>query len=93
MASYVILRIAEENLEEFPEAATIQQRDSYMDDLIHSCSSSEQAVQTIQDLDKILSTSSFLINEWFCSLDIVLEKICKKKLLRSNKLLVLTMKI
>ncbi|XP_046555836.1 uncharacterized protein LOC124265089 [Haliotis rubra] len=79
MASYVILHIAEENKEEFPEAAVVLQRDRYMDDLIHSCSSPEQAVQKIQDLDKILSTGSFHIKEWYCSSETVREKYQRRK--------------
>lgn len=67
MASYVLLKIAEEHRENAPEAAEIIKRDRYVDDLIHSCSSTEDAIQRITDVDKALGTGGFRIKEWHCS--------------------------
>jgi hypothetical protein len=39
----------------------------YVDDLIHSCSSTEEALQIIIAIEKMLNTSSFKIKEWSCS--------------------------
>ena len=64
MASFVILKIAEENREITPEASKILERDRYVDDLIHSCTSTDDAFQRIVDLEKILNASGFKIKEW-----------------------------
>ena len=67
MASFVMLKIAEENKKECPRAATVLERDRYVDDLIHSCSSTEEATQTMHEVDKVLATGSFTVKEWLCS--------------------------
>lgn len=63
MASYVKLRIAKENEEEYPDAATIFRRDRYMDDLIHFCSTPQEAVNRMTALDQVLAKGSFQIKE------------------------------
>ena len=67
MASFVMLRIAREFKDKYPEAATILERDRYVDDLIHSCQSHEDAKQRMQQLTEMLASGSFKIKEWFCS--------------------------
>lgn len=67
MASFVMLRMAEENEKECPRAATILKRDRYVDDLIHSCPSTDEAAKSIEEVDKVLATGSFKIKEWLCS--------------------------
>jgi hypothetical protein len=68
MASLVMLKMAEANEKECPRAATILKRDRYVDDLIHSCPpSTDEAVNSIEEVDKVLSTGSFKIKEWLCS--------------------------
>ncbi|XP_050411030.2 uncharacterized protein LOC126825406 [Patella vulgata] len=68
MASYVMNKIAMVHQNEYPEAAAILQRDRYMDDLIHSCSSQDEAIKRMNDLDKLLiETGKFKIKEWYCS--------------------------
>lgn len=62
-----MLRMAQENEKDNPHAATVLKRDRYVDDLIHSCPSTESAVQTIEELDGVLATGSFEIKEWLCS--------------------------
>ncbi|CAB4003918.1 Hypothetical predicted protein [Paramuricea clavata] len=66
MASFVMLKMAEANEKECPRAATILKRDRYVDDLIHSCPSTDDAVKSIEEVDKLLSTRSFKIREWLC---------------------------
>lgn len=65
MASYVMLRIAEENEEEYPDAATILHGDRYMDDLIHSCSTPQEAVNHMTALDQVIAKGRFQIKEWY----------------------------
>ena len=67
MASFVMLKIAKENEKECPRAATILKRDRYVDDLIHSCPSTDEAVKSMEEVDTVLSTGSFKIKEWICS--------------------------
>ncbi|KAK6165299.1 hypothetical protein SNE40_022250 [Patella caerulea] len=80
MASFVILKIAKEIQDKSPEAAVILRRDRYMDDLIHSCSSPQDAWNRIQQLETALNTGSFKIKEWFCS-----SKEIRDKLSSSNR--------
>ena len=77
MASYVMLKMAEEHRDTAPEASEIIERDRYVDDLIHSCPSSKDAIQRITDVEKILSTGGFRIKEWHCSSEKVREKLFK----------------
>ena len=79
MTSYVMLRIAKDNEKQSPSAALILRRDRYMDDLIHSCSTVEEAVQRIAELDTVLATGSFKIKEWICS-----SKVVRKQLRRGR---------
>ena len=67
MASFVMLRIAEECRDTAPQASTILERDRYVDDLIHSCSSTQDAYLRIVELENVLNASSFKIKEWQCS--------------------------
>ena len=43
MANFVMLKMAKDNEEEYPRAALTIRRDRYMDDLIHFCSTEEEA--------------------------------------------------
>lgn len=54
-----MLLIAKENEEEYPDAATILRRDRYMDDLIHSCLTPQEAVNRMTALDQVLAKGSF----------------------------------
>ena len=67
MASYVMLKMAKDNEAESPRAAVVLSRDRYMDDLIHSCPTFEQARKTMEQIDRVLDTGSFKIKEWLCS--------------------------
>ena len=67
MASFVMLKMAREHEESAPEASEIIERDRYVDDLIHSCPSTNDALRKIQDVEKILDTGGFRIKEWHCS--------------------------
>lgn len=64
MASYVMLCITKENEEEYPDAATILRQDRYMDDLIHFCSTPQEAVNRMTVLDQVLPKGSFQIKDF-----------------------------
>jgi hypothetical protein len=58
MASFVMLKIAEENKKEWPRASTILERYRYVDDLIHSYPNTEE-------VDKVLATGSCYRTPYF----------------------------
>ena len=62
-----MLKIPEENRVRAPEASKILERDRYVDDLIHPCSSTQGAIQRIVAIEKMLNASGFKIKEWNCS--------------------------
>ncbi|CAB4031846.1 hypothetical protein BSL78_11130 [Paramuricea clavata] len=67
MASYIMIKIANENESQCPRAAVILKRDRYMDDLIHSKSTLEKAEKSKGEVYDVLATGSFKIREWFVS--------------------------
>ena len=67
MASFVMIRIANENEPHYPRAAVILKRDRYMDDLINSTKSQGEAAKSMSEVDSVLATGSFKIKEWFVS--------------------------
>ena len=75
MASYVLLHIGEKHKSEYPNASVVIERDRYMDDLIHSCRTSEEAIKCIDQLDHVLQTGSFKIKEWYCSSETVRQQL------------------
>ena len=84
MASFVMLKIAEENQVSVPEACKILERDRYVDDLIHSCSTSQDATEKMTDIERILNTSGFKIKEWYCSSAQLQDQMEKEMSMKSN---------
>ena len=64
MASFVMLKVAEECKLKTPKATKIIERDRYVDDLIHSCSSVQDAFKRIADIKSGLNGGDFKIKEW-----------------------------
>ena len=56
MASFVMLETAKDNEAESPRAAVVLSRDRYMDDLIHSFPTVKQALDTMEQINRVLST-------------------------------------
>ena len=75
MASFVMLKIADDNAEDNPNAAKILRKDRYTDDLIHSCPTPGKAIQSINELDRVLVTGSFQIKEWLSSSNAVQQSL------------------
>ena len=67
MASFVMLKIGEECKVKTLEASKIIERDRYVNDLIHSCSSVQDAFKRITNIDSDLNGGGFKIKEWHCS--------------------------
>ena len=78
MASFVMLKMAEEHTETAAEASKIIERDRYVDDLIHSCATTKDALTRIVDVEKILDTGGFRIKEWHCSSKQVRDTLSKR---------------
>ena len=75
MASFVMLKVADDNAEDNPNVAKIHRKDRYMDDLIHSCPTPRKAIQSINELDRVLATESFQINQWLSSSNAVQQSL------------------
>ena len=75
MASFVMLKIADDNVEDNPNTAKIHRKVRYMDDLIHFCPTPGKAIQSINELDRVLATESFQINEWLSSSNAVQQSL------------------
>lgn len=58
---------AETLLKEFPEAAQIIIRNTYVDDMVHSVSSKTEAYKVIIGTEYILSTAGFRVKHWVIS--------------------------
>ena len=52
IASFVMLKITDDNAEDNPNAAQIHRKDRYMGDLIHSFATLRKAIQSINELDR-----------------------------------------
>ena len=63
MASFVILKMAEEKENESQKAATILKCDRYVDDLIHSCADKSEGERSMKEVDNVLATGSFKVKE------------------------------
>ena len=85
MASFVMLKMAKDNEKDNPHAAAILRRDRYMDDSIHSCPTTKEAVQRIKELDRVLDTGSFKIKEWISSSEIVLNDLSQVSLKKPDE--------
>ena len=70
-----MLKMAKDNEKDNPHAAVILRGDRYMHDLIHSCLTTKEAVQSTKELDRVLENSSCKIKEWISSSEIVLNEL------------------
>ena len=85
MASFVMLKMAKENQENNPNAATVLSRDRYIDDLIHSCPTPKKAVDTLKELDRVLDTGSFKIRERLSSSKDALKELTHESVMESRR--------
>ena len=64
--------------------STILERDRYVNDLIHSCLNTDEAVKSMEEVDTVLSTGSFNIKELICSSTV--EKTSKSELTKETSI-------
>ena len=64
MAQKALRKIAEENKNDYPEAAETLTKNSYMDDICDSVDTVRQAQKLTADLDKVLASRGFGVKGW-----------------------------
>ena len=64
MAQIALRKTAEENKKDYPEAAEVLSKNSYMDDICGSVDTVVQAQKLTQDLDKVLESGGFGVKGW-----------------------------
>jgi len=67
IATTALLKTAEMKRKEFPTAADLISKNSYVDDIIDSVKTMEEAVKTTNEADKILLSGGFAIKNWIIS--------------------------
>ena len=80
-----MLKMAKDNEKDNPHAAVILRGDRYMHDLIHSCPTTKEAVQSTKELDRVLENSSCKIKEWISSSEIVLNELSQVSLKKPDE--------
>ncbi|XP_077992825.1 uncharacterized protein LOC144446858 [Glandiceps talaboti] len=73
LAQYVVRTHAETNCQEFPLAATVCTESMYMDDVMDSQDSDDEAIQVREQLTSLLSKAGFHIRRWCSNSTLVLE--------------------
>ena len=64
---YALRRVAEDNQQEFPEAAACVKSSFYVDDCAHSVPTAEEAIELIQQLTRLLGKGGFHLTKWVSS--------------------------
>ena len=64
MAQIALRKTAEENKKDYPEAADVLTKNSYMDDICGSVDTVAQAQTLTEDLDKVLESGGFGVKGW-----------------------------
>ena len=70
MAQIALRKTAEENKDDFPEAAETITKNSYMDDICDSVDDVESAKKLTGNIDNILSKGGFSVKEWTSNEDL-----------------------
>ncbi|CAH2017105.1 unnamed protein product [Acanthoscelides obtectus] len=68
-------QLALEHTDTFPHAANVLSKDFYMDDLLYSCQSEEEAVRLCDELTSILSAGCFQLQKWSSNSKQVLDHV------------------
>ena len=70
-ANYALKRVAIDNEDEFPIATKTIQSKFYMDDLIKSVETLEEAIKVFKQLQPLLSKRGFELKKWITNSDLV----------------------
>ncbi|XP_063970046.1 uncharacterized protein LOC129255891 [Lytechinus pictus] len=75
MAQIALRRTAEEGRAAYPEAASVIERDTYMDDICTSVSTVEEGRNLTHDLDEVLDTGGFKVKGWISNVPLKEETV------------------
>nr|CAH7760091.1 unnamed protein product [Callosobruchus chinensis] len=75
LAVRCLKQLALEHAETFTHSSNVLARDFYMDDLLTSCESEEQAIKTCDDLISILAAGCFHLQKWSSNSERVLKHV------------------
>nr|XP_054768267.1 uncharacterized protein LOC129275809 [Lytechinus pictus] len=75
MAQIALRRTAEEGRGAYPEAASVIERDTYMDDICTSVSTVEEGRNLTHDLDEVLDTGGFKVKGWISNVPLKEETV------------------
>ena len=75
LASYVNKRVTQGHEEGKPEATRALNKDFYLDDLIRSCKTTQEAKMTVRDVCQILDNGGLNMRNWISNRPSVLEEI------------------
>ncbi|XP_063955361.1 uncharacterized protein LOC135154088 [Lytechinus pictus] len=75
MAQIALRRTAEEGRSAYPEAASVIERDTYMDDICTSVSTVEKGRNLTHDLDEVLDTGGFKVKGWISNVPLKEETV------------------
>ena len=64
---YALRRVADDNAEQFPEAAECVKTSFYVDDCVHSVPTKEEAVKLVKQLTHLLGKGGFHLTKWVSS--------------------------
>ena len=75
LAQFVVRSHAQDFAKKYPAAASVLLEDMYMDDILHSEETIEDAVLIREDLTKVLGSAGFQAQKWCSNRTEVLEEI------------------
>ena len=67
MAQIALRKTANENKAEYPKAAEVLEKSTYMDDICESVDTKQEARELTDNIDKVLKTGGFSVQEWICN--------------------------
>ena len=67
MARIALRKTANENKAEYPKAAEVLEKSTYMDDICESVDTKQEARELTDNIDKVLKTRGFSVKEWICN--------------------------
>ena len=67
MAQIAQRKTANENKAEYPKAAEVLEKSTYMDDICESVDTKQEARELTDNIDKVLKTGGFSVKEWICN--------------------------
>ncbi|XP_065075285.1 uncharacterized protein LOC135699031 [Ochlerotatus camptorhynchus] len=73
LATRVLLQLADDEQESFPEAVEILRKDFYVDDLFTGAKSVEEAIELRQQLEALLAKGGFQLRKWASNEETVLD--------------------